>query len=69
MDIASTKITNIIETNVTKNCHIKKVKVSYILYTVLLAIILLLVITITFGSCYDYAKNRSKQKDIYSLTI
>ena len=31
MDIASTKITNIIETNVTKNCHIKKVKVSYIL--------------------------------------
>ena len=63
VDIASTKITNIIETNVTKKCHIKKVRDSYILYTVLLAIILLWVITITFGSCYDCAKNRSKHFD------
>ena len=40
MDIASTKKTNAIATNVTKNFHSKKVRDCYILHTVLLAIIL-----------------------------
>ena len=44
MDIVSTKMTNTIATNVTKNCHSKKVRHKidcYILHTVLLVIILL----------------------------
>ena len=61
-DIASTKMTNTIATNVTKNYHDKKARYKfdcYILYTILLLIILLLIITII---CYHYAKHRSKQK-------
>ena len=46
MTIVSTKMTNTIAINVTKNCHGKKVRDCYILHTVLLAIILLLIITI-----------------------
>ena len=65
MDIVSTKMTNTVATNVTKNCHSKKVRDGYILHTVLLVIILLLIITIT---CY-YAKHRSKQKCINALII
>ena len=45
MDIASTKITNTIVTNVSINCHNKKVRYKvdcYILHTVLVVIILLL---------------------------
>ena len=41
MDIVSTKMTNTIATNVTKNCHSKKVKDCYISDTVLSAIKLL----------------------------
>ena len=45
MDIVSTKMTNTIATtNVTRNCHSKKVRHCYIFYTVLVAIILLLII-------------------------
>ena len=62
MDIASTKMTNTIATNATKNCHSKKVRDCYILHTVLLVIILPLMTTIT---CYHYAK----QKSIDALTI
>ena len=62
MDVVSTKITNTIATNVTKNCHIKKVRDCYILHAVLLVIILLLIFTIF---CYQYAK----QKCINALTI
>ena len=45
MDIASTKITNTIATNVSINCHNKKVRYKvdcYILHIVLVVIILLL---------------------------
>ena len=45
MDIASTKITNTIATNVSINCHNKKVRYKtdcYIFHTVLVVIILLL---------------------------
>ena len=45
MNIASTKITNTIATNVSINCHNKKVRYKvdcYILHTVLVVIILLL---------------------------
>ena len=70
MDIASTKMTNTIATNVTStasvNCHSKKVKDCYILHTVLLAVMLLLIITI-IG--YHYAKHKSKQKRTDALTI
>ena len=69
MDIGSTKITNTIATNVTKNCRCKKERhkfVCYILYTVLLAIILLSIVTII---CYHYAKHKSKQISINELTI
>ena len=69
MDIASIKITNTIATNVTKNCHSKKVRYKFdcsILHRVLLAIILLLIIT---SVCYCYAKHRSKQKGLDELTI
>ena len=61
MDIKSTKKTNTLVTNITKNCHSKKVIECYILHTVLLVIILLLTITII---CYHYAK----QKSIDTLT-
>ena len=49
MDIVSTKMTNTIATNVSINCHTKKVRYKidcYTLHIVLLAIILLLTITI-----------------------
>ena len=61
MDIVSMKNKNTIATNVTKNCHCKKVRYKtdcYILHILLLAIILLLIITII---CYHYAKHRSKK--------
>ena len=66
MDIVSTKLTNTIAANVTKVCHSKKVRDSYVLHTVLSAVILLLIITII---CYHYAKHRSKQKGIDALRI
>ena len=66
MDIVSTKKTNTIATNVSINCHTKKVREYYILHIVLLAIILLLIITIIF---YYYIKHRSKHKYIDALTI
>ena len=59
MDIASIKITNTIATNVTKNCHSKKVRYKFdcsILHRVLLAIILLLIITF-FQSVFIYSRN------------
>ena len=62
MDIASTKMTISIATNIPKNCHSKKVTDWYILHTVLLVIILLLIITII---CCHYAK----QKGVIALTI
>ena len=52
LDIVSTKMTNTIATNVTKN-HNKKVEDCYVLHTVLLVNILLLIINIV---CYHYAK-------------
>ena len=70
MDIVSTKKTNTITTNATKNCYSKKVRYKidcYILHAVLLSIILLLIIIIII--CYYYAKHRSKQKDLDALTI
>ena len=69
MDIVSTKMTNTIVTNVTKNFQSKRVRYEldcYILHTVLLAIMLLFIITIT---CYHYAKHRSKEKGIDVLII
>ena len=69
MDIVSTKITNTIARNVSIDHHSEKVRYkiySYTFHTLLLAIILLLMITII---CYNYAKHRSKQKDIDALTI
>ena len=69
MDIVSTKMTNTIATNVTKNFQSKRVRYEldcYILHTVLLAIMLLFIITIT---CYHYAKDRSKEKGIDVLII
>ena len=68
MDIVTTKMTNTIATNVTKNCHSKKVSYKidcYILHS-FLAIKLLLIITIM---CYHYTKNRLKQKGINVPTI
>ena len=69
MDTVSTKKTNTIATNVSINCHTKKVRYRTdccILHTVLSAIILpLIIITI----CYHYAKQRSKQKSIDALRI
>ena len=59
MDIASTKKTNSIATNVISTasiiCHSKKVKDCYISHKVLLVIILLLII---FIICYYYAKQK-----------
>ena len=49
MVVVSTKWTNMIPTNVLRNCHNKKVRYEidcHILHTVLLAIILLLIINI-----------------------
>ena len=69
MDIVSTKITNTIARNVSIDHHSEKVRYkiySYTFHTLLLAIILLLMITII---CYNYAKHRSKQKDIDARTI
>ena len=69
MDIVSTKMTNTIATNVTKNSQSKRVRYEldcYILHTVLLAIMLLFIITII---CYHYAKHRSKEKGIDVLII
>ena len=66
MDIASTKKTNNVATNVMSaasiNCHSKKVRDCYILHTVLLVIMLLLINTII---CYYYAK----QKGINALAM
>ena len=66
IDIVSTNMTNTIATNATSTasikCHSKKVRVCYILYTVLLVIILLSIIIII---CYYYVK----QKGIYALRI
>ena len=69
MDIVSTKITNTITSDLSVNSDDKRVRYKtdcYILYTVLLAIVSLLIITII---CYDYAKHRSKQKSTNALTI
>ena len=59
MDIASTKNTNTIPTNIMStasiNFHSKKVRDCYILHTVLLAIISLLIIIII---CCHYAKQK-----------
>ena len=64
MDIVSTKMTNTIATtNVTRNCHSKKVRHCYIfLYSFSSD-------HITIDNCYHYAKDRSKQKGIDVLTI
>ena len=56
MDIVSTKMTNTEATNITKNCHSKKVRDDYILHIVLLAIILLLISIITYY--YYYGKTK-----------
>ena len=69
MDIVSTKKRNTIARNVSINSDDKKVRYKIdccISDTVLLVIILLLIITII---CYHYAKHRSKQKGINTLTI
>ena len=69
IDIVSIKMTNIIATNVTKNCHREKVRYKidcYIFHTVLLVIMLPLIITII---CYHNVKHSSKQKNIDELTI
>ena len=61
IDIASTKKTNAIATNVTStasiNCHSKKVRDCVISNLVFLVIILLLIIIII---CYYYAKRKGK---------
>ena len=66
IDTVSTKMINIIATHISGtasiNCHSKKVRYCYILYTVLSVIILLLTIIIIW---YYYAK----QKGINALTI
>ena len=62
IDIVSKKITNTIATNVSINCHSKKVRYKidrYILFIVSSVIILLLIIAII---CYHYGKDRSEQK-------
>ena len=69
MDIASTKMTNTMATNVSINLDGKKVRYKvdcYIFHTDLLVIILLLIITII---CCYYAKQRSKQKNMDAITI
>ena len=69
MDMISTKLTNIIATNVPINSDDKKVRYKidcYILHTYLIVIISLLMIINIF---YHYTKHRSKQKGINVLTI
>ena len=66
MDIVSTKNANTIVTNISINCHSEKIRDCFILHTVLLTVILLLKIAIV---CYHYTKHRSKQKDVYALTM
>ena len=56
MDIVSTKMTNTIATDVTKNCYSKKVRDCYIFHTALLVILLLFIIII---NCYHYAKPKT----------
>ena len=65
-DIASTKMTNTLTTNMSTNSYDKKVRYCYILHTVFLVIILLLIITIF---SYHYAFQKSKQKSIDALKI
>ena len=60
IDIVSRKMTNTIATNVSINCHTKKLRYKtecYILHRILLTTILLLIITII---CNYYTKHRSK---------
>ena len=67
MDIVSTKTTiNIATSKVLATIKIRHKINCYILHTVLLAMILLLLIATV---CYQYAKNRSKQKGIDALKI
>ena len=67
MDIISAKMTNTLASNVSINCHNKKVRYDcYILQTVLLVIILVSTVIII---CYHYAKHRSKQKSVESKRI
>ena len=77
MDIASTKMTNTIATNVSINSAVEKVIYTidcYILHTVLLVIIFahsFISDHITLDNyfiCYHYAKHRPKQKRIGALT-
>ena len=68
MDIVSTKTTiNIATSKVLATIKIRHKINCYILHTVLLAMILLLLIATV--NCYQYAKNRSKQKGIDALKI
>ena len=69
VDIASTKMTNTVATNVWINFHSEKVRCkndSYILNSVLPRIILLMIIT---NICHYHAKHRSKQNPIVALTM
>ena len=70
MDVASTKMTDIIATSaVSIKFYDKKVRYKLdcsIVHTFLLAIMLLLIITII---CYCYEKYRSKLKGSNALTI
>ena len=69
MDIISAKMTNTLASNVSINCHNKKVRYEtdcYILQTVLLVIILVSTVIII---CYYYAKHRSKQKSVDAKRI
>ena len=67
MDIISAKMTNTLASNVSINCHNKKVRYDCcILQTVLLVIILVSTVIII---CYHYAKHRSKQKSVESKRI
>ena len=52
---AKKTIATTVTSTASANCHSIKVRDCYILYTVLLAIILLLIITII---CYHYAKQK-----------
>ena len=66
-NLMSTVSTNIVS-NASVNFHNKKVRYKmdfYILHTILLVLLLLFIITII---CYHYAKHRSKQKNIGTLT-
>ena len=68
MDIVLTNMINTTATNISTNCHTKKIKYKvdcYILHTVLLVIILLLIITIV---CFLYSKHRSKHKETEART-